>query len=111
MTIGDRRHLVTFENPAPAVPDGDGGYTQTWASITPTGWHVSIEPATPQDLERFTAGTVITQATNLVTGRFHAGVSSATRMVFGGRPFAIVGVRNKDKRSIDMELLAVDQES
>ena len=29
MARGDRRHVVTFQNPGPAVADGDGGYTQT----------------------------------------------------------------------------------
>ena len=40
------RHRVLFQNPGPAVPDGDGGYTQSWIDLVPPTWQVSIEPAT-----------------------------------------------------------------
>ena len=106
--IGDHRHAVMFENPGPAVADGDGGFTHTWTPLDPSVWWVSIAPASPQDLERFASGSVITQATNMVRGRFHPDVSTATRMWFNGRPFAVVGTRNVDERSVDMELLAVE---
>jgi head-tail adaptor len=106
--IGDYRHCVTFQNPGAVVPDGDGGFTQAWADLVPSIWYCSISPASPQDLERFAAGTVITQATHIVKGRYKAGVSSSTRMLFGGRVFSIVGTRNLEERSITMELLAVE---
>ena len=38
-SIGQARHLVTFEDPGAPVPDGEGGYTQT------------LDPARPADLE------------------------------------------------------------
>ena len=56
MAIGDFRHTVFFQKPGPAVPDGDGGYTQSWIDLVPPAWRVSIEPATSADLERVTVG-------------------------------------------------------
>jgi head-tail adaptor len=106
--IGDHRHLVLFQNPGPNVPDGDGGYTNTWTDLTPSSWYVSIEPATARDLERVAAGTVISTASHIVKGRFHPGVTTKTRMAFGGRTFSITGKANVEERSIDMELIAVE---
>jgi head-tail adaptor len=108
MARGERRHVVTLQNPGPAAPDGDGGYTQTWADLDPATWHVSIEPATTQDLERAAAGTVISAASHLVRGDFHPGVTTQTRMVFDGQVFAITGVVNVEMRSVEMLCGAVE---
>lgn len=108
MALGDYRHGVTFQNPGPPVPDGDGGYTQTWTDLVPATWRVSITPATQRDLERVTAGTVISQASHIVRGLFHAGVTTKTRMLFDGRQLSIVAVQNVQERSIYMELVAVE---
>ena len=107
-TINAYRHRVLFQTPGPAVPDGDGGYLQTWSDLVPATWQVSIEPATARDLERVAAGTVLSTATHVVTGRYHAGVTTKTRMIFGGRTFAITGVANVEERGITMELVAVE---
>jgi len=56
MPIGDFRHVVVFQDPGPAIPDGAGGYTQSWADIAPGTWKVSIRPATVADVERVAAG-------------------------------------------------------
>jgi len=107
--IGDYRHLVTFQDPSAAVPDGAGGYTQTWGDLSPATWYVQIEPAGAGDLERLAAGSVLTTASHMVRGRYHPGVSTKSRMLFSGRTFAITGTRNVDERSILMELGAVEQ--
>jgi head-tail adaptor len=99
---------VTFQNPGAAVPNGDGGYTQTWADLSPATWHVAIHPATARDLERVTAGTVLATMSHLVTGRYHPQVSTQTRMVFGARTFSITGKANLEERGITMELIAVE---
>jgi len=109
MSIGAYRHVVVFENPdGPAVPDGDGGWTQPYAGLTPASWHVSIKPATARDLERVASGTVLSTATHIVTGRYHPQVNTQTRMVFGDRTFSINGVANLEERGLTMELLAVE---
>lgn len=106
--VGTHRHLVLFQNPGAPVPDGDGGYTQSWTDASPATWHVSIDPATTRDLERVAAGTVLSTASHIVRGRYHPGVTLATRMVFGGRTFSITGKANLEERGIDMELVAVE---
>ena len=106
--VGTHRHLVLFQAPGAAVPDGDGGFTQTWSDLSPATWHVSIEPATAQDLERVGAGTVLSTASHIVKGRFHPGVTTQTRMIFGGRTFSITGKANLEERGIFMELVAVE---
>jgi SPP1 family predicted phage head-tail adaptor len=114
MTIGvrpnvaARPHLVRFQNPGPAVPDGDGGYTQTWVDASPATLWVSVEPASQQALERLGAGSVIATATHIVRGQYHAGVTTKTRVLFGGRELHVNGVANIEERSIDMAIVATE---
>jgi head-tail adaptor len=109
MGLGDQRHRVVFQQRG-ETPASDGGYTETWTDLTPLplGWKVQISPASPNDLERATAGTVVTQVTAIVRGRYHPGITTASRMVFGSRTFSIVGTRNVEERGRMMELLAVE---
>ena len=108
MARGAYRHRVTFQNPGPPVPDGDGSFTQTWTACSPAQWYVSITPATSGDHERRAAGTVLGQATHLVRGDFHPQVSTLTRMLFESHVFAITGVVNLELRSVTMECGAVE---
>lgn len=111
MTIpaGERRHYVTFANPAePASPDGDGGYTQTFPALDPAGLYVQIATATARDQARHIAGTIASTATHVLRGPFHPGVTTLTRITFGTRTFNVVGVENLEERSIDMELLCAE---
>jgi head-tail adaptor len=107
-SISEYRHLVTFQNPGASIPDGDGGWTTTFADLSPAQWYVSIEPATARDLERVAAGTVLSTATHIVRGRYHPGVTLSSRMIFNGRTFSITGKANVEERSIFMELVAVE---
>lgn len=112
MGLGDQRHRVVFQQPVQTATS-DGGYSETWTDLTPLplGWRVQISPSSPNDLERVTAGTVLTQVTALVRGRYHPGVTTATRMQFDGRVFSIVGTRNVEERGRWMELLVVELQS
>ncbi|RPH52601.1 MAG: hypothetical protein EHM91_00040 [Planctomycetota bacterium] len=108
--IGDYRHRVTFQDPGPAVPDGAGGYTQTWQDLTPPTWQVQIAPATVADLERISGGgSVVTTGGSVVRGHYHPGVSTKTRMLFNGKTYSITGVRSIEERGIKMELSVVEQ--
>ena len=107
MSIGEYRHVARFQNPGDPVPDGEGGFTEGWADLDPP-WPVAIEPATVRDLERETAGTVITTATHIVRGRYRADVTEDTRIFFDGRTFEIVGVQNVDERGIYMRIFALE---
>jgi head-tail adaptor len=108
MSIGEYRHLVTFQGPGAVVPDGDGGWTTTYGDLDPAQWYVSIEPATARDLERVAAGTILSTATHIVKGRYHPGVTLQSRMIFQGRTFSITGKANVEERGIYMELVAVE---
>lgn len=106
-TRGQKRHLVTLENPGPSVPDGDGGYTQTWASLGSR--YAEVKPATARDLERTAAGTVLASASHLVTIDYHPLVSTQTRIVFKGtRVLSVVGVSNPEERDKDLILVCVE---
>jgi len=107
-SIGRTEHLVTFENPGPAIPDGEGGYTESWTPVTI--WFVRIRPATPKDAEAAVAGTVITHLSHVVHGRFHSQISTKSRMVFNGRTYQITSVSPIDGRDFEMELIADLQE-
>jgi head-tail adaptor len=108
MARGEYRHAVRFQNPGPPVPDGDGGFTQSWIDLVPPTWRVSIKPATARDLERVAGGSVISSASHIVRGDFHPDVSTLTRIVFDGRVLAITGKQNPDERNITMEIIAVE---
>jgi hypothetical protein len=105
MARGDRRLLVTFQNPGPPVPDGDGGYTQSWADLDPATWYVSLTPATAASLERTAIGTVVAMASHIVRGDVHPDVTTATRMLLDGRTYSITGKVVQDH---EMELGAVE---
>lgn len=100
MTIGEHRHLVLLQAPGAPVPDGDGGFTQTWTDLSPNTWYCSIKPATARDLERVAAGTVISSASHIVEGRYHAGITTKTRIIFNSRTLTVTGVSNPEERNI-----------
>src|SRR6185503_14429334 len=107
---GDRRHLVTLENPGPPVPDGDGGFTQSWTLLAPAIVAAAIRPPTAQDLERMAASTVISTSMRVVTFPFHAGVTTKTRLTWldpAGRSHTAnaTGVDNPEERCIETVVL------
>ena len=103
--VGQYRHLVTLENPGNPVPDGDGGYTEAWTPLDPASWDCAIQAATARALENLAAGTVIAQASHIVTGRYHPGITIETRLTFNGRRMNVIYVANRDERGIDTVLL------
>ena len=106
MNVGTLRHRVSLENPGVAVPDGDGGYTQVNVPLSPSEVWADIRPATARDLERVTSGTVMASASHIVTIRYHAGVTTQTRILFGSRVLAVTGVQNPEERNIALVLTA-----
>lgn len=106
-SIGQDRELVAFDAPGAQVPDGDGGYIDSWAPLVPPSWYVRIRPATARDAERMTAGTVLTHTSYVIHGRLHAGVTTASRMTDAdGHVYQIVSVIDVDHRGREMELIA-----
>jgi head-tail adaptor len=110
-STGERRHLVTLQNPGAPVADDSGGYTQPWTDLAPATVWVSLQPAFARDVEYLAAGTVAASATHLVTGPYHPGVTTQTRLVLGARIFHVTGVGNPEERNVEMILLCQEQVS
>ena len=108
-SIGERPHRVTFENPGAAVPDGDGGFTQTWTACVPPMLWMRITAATVGEIERVVGGTVIATATHLFTGPFHKEVTTQTRCTFEGRTFEVGRVTDREERHVEMVLVCTEQ--
>jgi hypothetical protein len=83
--IGALRQVVTLSNPGVPVPDGDGGYTQPYAPLDPPTWRAAIEAASVRASERHFAATVTAHASYILSGRFHPGIDTKTRMVWTDR--------------------------
>jgi SPP1 family predicted phage head-tail adaptor len=90
------------------VPDGDGGFTHTYAPLVPPTWWVEIKPATARDLERIGSGTVLSTATHLVTGRYRSDVTTQTRLTFHERVFSVTGRMNPGERNRELVLVCVE---
>ncbi len=105
-SVSERPHRITMQNPGPAVPDGDGGYTQTWVDLNPLGVSAKITPATEAGLERVTSGTALSTASHVVIIPHHPGVTTKTRVTFGARTFYVVGVSNPEERNIETIIVA-----
>jgi len=104
-TIAEKPHRVTVEGPGDPVPDSDGGYTQSWASLAPPQLFVKITPATARDLERTGSGTVITTASHIVVAPYHPQLTTECRLRFGARVFSVTGIANRDERNVELVLL------
>ena len=109
--IGDYTHLVTFQEPGDPVPDGVGGYTQTWQDLTPPTWKVQIaSAAAAADQQRVASGTVLTAVVSTVRGHYHPGVTTRARMLYNGQDLHDHrGARPSTSAAADMELTAVEQ--
>lgn len=108
MNIGRLRHSVLLENEETGAVEGD--VVTVYKKLNPSRWHCSIEPATTRDLERRAASTVIATATHLITGRYHPGITTKTRITKGdrnpdgsltpgSRSFNVTGVQNPQERN------------
>lgn len=108
MAIGQYRHRVTLEGPGAAVPDGEGGWTEGFGPLDPPVWDCSIQPASARDLESIGAGTVLSQATHVIKGRYHAGITTQSRLLFESRTFNVVYLANRDERDIESNLVCAE---
>lgn len=80
MKIGALRHLVTLDTPA------GGGYLPLDPA---TWWCAQSSQGSDQAM--------------LLTGRFHPGINTATRVHFGdGRIFHVESVINRDERDVEL---------
>ena len=100
-TRGERRHLVTLQGPGTNTQNAEGEWVPGFEALDPPTWWCSISPATVRDLERLTAGTTVTQATFVLEGEYHAGITTQTQITKDdGRVFYVNGVQNPEERNI-----------
>lgn len=111
IAVGRRQHQVTLANPGTPQPDGDGGFTEVVASLTPSVVYAEIRPASARDLERLVAGTTMAMATHVVTMLYHPGVTTKTVVTFRGRTLHVIGVINPDERNEETVALCVERVS
>ena len=106
-SIGQYRFLVLVEAPGSLVPDGDGGWIETWEPLAPPTWKVGIRPATSRDAERAAAGTIVTHQSHVIRGRFHPQVTTETRITdHEGHVYQVTSVNNLDHMNTELELIA-----
>jgi hypothetical protein len=81
MNTGSLRHLVSLD-----VPNGSSGYLP----LDPATWYCAV----------LDEGAGMTR----FIGRFHPGITTATRVHFQGRTYHVDHVANREARDIEIEL-------
>jgi hypothetical protein len=110
--VGKRIHLVSLSNTT-TTSNGDGGFTDVLAPLSPATLWGEIMTATARDLERLAPGTVLATDTLLVFLPFHAGVTTKTVLAWtdrAGRAHTanVTGVNNPEQRCTELILVAVE---
>lgn len=85
VNAGAYRQIGSVYGTGTTSPDGDGGYIPRLEPLSPPEWRFAIEKATVSAGERHFGATVIAQATHILTGRFHAGITTKTQIVWVDR--------------------------
>lgn len=104
LDVSSQEHRLTLEAPGTPVPDGAGGYIETFAPLTPPEVWGAVEPMSQADLERVSGSTVEATATHLITLPFHPEVTVQTRVTYHGRTFLVQSIRNVLERNVTLEL-------
>ncbi|WP_187970198.1 phage head closure protein [Aquibium microcysteis] len=89
---GRLRRLLTLEAMTP-VPDGAGGFTQSWTALATV--HAALEPVAAAP--RFGADQSLPIVTHVVTLRARADMRSGMRFAAGDRRFSIETVHDPDE--------------
>ena len=109
-SINQKDQRVTLQTLGPAVPDGDGGWTQEPIDLDPPIVQASITPAGRTTLEHVVAGTVLSQATHLVTIWYHPQVNTKTRVGIVGtaRTMNVLAVADPNERHVELNLVCAE---
>lgn len=91
--MSDLRHRVSVSSPS-STPDGLGGYSESYAAATPATVWASIQPATPAVIERVVGNGLEAKVSHVVTVRYHAGITTKTRLTYGSRLLDVRGVQD-----------------
>ena len=80
------RHRIVIQSVSQSS-DGQGGFTETWADGATVA--ASIDALKDRPFERFQAGQTQTPATHKIVMRYRSDLTTAKRVKFGTRIFAI----------------------
>jgi hypothetical protein len=108
-SIAERPHLVSLLGPGALVPDGEGGWTETPVPLDPPRWYCQIRPATVRDLESLTVSTIVAQATYVLTGPYHPGITTQTTIQFRARTFYVNDVQTPDELEAETVAFCTEQ--
>jgi len=113
-SIARRQKRLLLTAPGPAVPDGDGGYTQTETPLDPPALFGHVRPASVRDMERIAGATTLPTASHLVTVPYHPQITTETVIHLEDHPkparlLKVVYVGNPDERNADLELICAEQ--
>lgn len=89
---GRLRRLLTLEAMT-TVPDGAGGFTQSWTGVATL--HAALEPVAA--VPRFGADQALPTVTHTVTLRARADLTSGMRFAAEGRVFPIETIHDPDE--------------
>ena len=104
MNAGELRHKITIQE-LQRVPDGYGGYTETWNDIAVV-W-AKIQPL--RGNERYQAQQVSSALSHKIILRYLDGVKPQMRVLCGSRIFHVVSVINVEERNEMLELLCEEE--
>jgi hypothetical protein len=110
---GRRRVAITLTRPGAGVPNSDGGYDATVEALDPSPVMGSVEQATPRDLERLVAGTVLSVDSYVVVIPYHEQVTTETTIGWRDRlgrdhTANVTGYSNPDQKCIETVMIAAE---
>lgn len=79
------RQTATLSEASTPVANADGDYSQSYVALDPAQWRCAIERASVANSESHFASTVIAQATHVIRGRYHPGITTGTRIQWSDR--------------------------
>jgi hypothetical protein len=77
---GKRVHRAQVAQVTGSAPNPDGGWTDVYTPLDPPDWDCEVAEATPKNLESIGAGTVLAQATHVLRGDYHPGLTTKCRV-------------------------------
>lgn len=114
ITAGMLRSLITLER-ATSTPDGEGGFTDTWAQDPPGGVWAHVKPMSGS--ERWFADRITPGNRYRFVVRFRGDANGAPyysakdRIVYNGRTYGIEAVVDIDDAGRFLEIMAVENKA
>jgi SPP1 family predicted phage head-tail adaptor len=99
--IGRLNRMVSLDTPTQTA-DGQGGFTTTWAALSPARVGAAVMPAST--IERTLASTLQSTTSHIVEIRYHSAVTTKTRITLGSRYLYVRGVENIDEANVVLRL-------